>query len=193
MKKYLNNYSPSKYLVRKNCGFLFSGFINKRESANFLIEVFAKVASENVQFTLIGKIDSTFNKKYCEMLKNKKIQLLSSITRDKLATLMLENDVFIFQTLAERSARVIFKAIAAGMPIITTPQADSVVKNMAHGIIIEPGNEEKLKDALYFFINNTNKIKEFGESSRITIKENYNSTVYKKKIIKLYNSVLNTE
>ncbi|MDF1613096.1 glycosyltransferase family 4 protein [Stygiobacter electus] len=169
--------------------YLYAGSITKSKGVDNVIRAFTNLGEKNWTLTLAGNISKDM-RCIIKKIKDSRIKVLGGILRENLLRIMRYNDVLVFPSLAEGSARVVFEAMAAGMAIITTPQAGSVVENMKHGIIIDPGNEEQLKEAINFFIDNPEKIKEFGENSRITIKENYNSTVYKKKVIELYNSIL---
>jgi glycosyltransferase involved in cell wall biosynthesis len=45
-------------------------------------------------------------------------------------------DVFLLPSLSEGSANVCFEALAAGLPVITTPNAGSVVRDGVEGFIV---------------------------------------------------------
>jgi len=188
-ENYLSNFPAKEYVIKDKIKFLFAGSITKRKGADSLLDVFQKEFSQKCQLTLAGGIDSTLIP-MINAIKSDNIKLTGAVTRNELARLMLENDVLIFPTLAEGSARVVFEAMAAGMAIITTQNAGSVVESMKHGILIEPGDEHELRKAVNFFIDNPQKIKEFGENSRNTVTQQYNSSVYKRRILQLYNSIL---
>src|SRR5690606_7175785 len=53
-------------------------------------------------------------------------------------------DLFLLPSVCEGSATVVYEALAAGLPVITTPNAGSVVRNGADGFIVEPGNVEAI-------------------------------------------------
>ena len=70
---------------------------------------------------------------------------------------MSNSDIFLFPSLAEGSANVIFEAMASGCAIITTPNSGSIVKNNHNGFIINPGDAFQLKQKLNYLINNKKK------------------------------------
>lgn len=77
-----------------------------------------------------------------------KLNLYGYLSRDKLAELYSSHQIFIFPSLAEGSARVIFEALASGCFVITTPFSGSIVKNNINGFLVDAGNIKQLKNAI---------------------------------------------
>lgn len=57
-------------------------------------------------------------------------------------------DVFVFPSLSEGMAKVTLEAMAAGLPVITTPNSGSVVRDGLDGILVPPADEESLAEAM---------------------------------------------
>ncbi len=57
-------------------------------------------------------------------------------------------DVFVLPTLAEGSANVCYEALAAGLPVITTPNAGSIVRDGIEGFIVPARDVEGLAQRL---------------------------------------------
>jgi glycosyltransferase involved in cell wall biosynthesis len=60
----------------------------------------------------------------------------------------LAADVFVLPTIAEGSALVTYEALACGLPVITTPNCGSVVRDGIDGFIVPVRNVEALADAI---------------------------------------------
>lgn len=63
-------------------------------------------------------------------------RLTGQVPRPEVAGQYQWADVFVFPSLCEGSATVIYEALAAGLPVITTPHAGSVVRNGEDGFIV---------------------------------------------------------
>ena len=68
----------------------------------------------------------------------------------------LSADVFVLPTLAEGSAGVIYEALAAGVPIVTTRSAGSVITNGVEGLIVPERDPLALAEAIQSVIENRN-------------------------------------
>lgn len=82
------------------------------------------------------------------------------------------SDVFILPSYNEGLPISILEAMAYGMPVISTPIGGipEVVKDGKNGIIVEPGNEEQIWNAIKFFIDNPDKINVYGKNSLEIVK-----------------------
>ncbi len=57
-------------------------------------------------------------------------------------------DVFVLPTICEGSATVCYEAMAAGLPVITTPNAGSLVRDGVDGFIVPIRDAEALADKI---------------------------------------------
>ena len=88
---------------------------------------------------------------------------------DELVKFFSESDIFIFPTLGDYRALVGFEALSAGLPIIGSifdGASDEIISEGINGFIIDPQNTEMLANKIQFFIENQNKINEFGLASK---------------------------
>lgn len=63
-------------------------------------------------------------------------------------------DVFVLPTLAEGSAEAVYQALAAGVPVITTKSAGSVVRDGINGHVVPERDVDALAEALRSLISN---------------------------------------
>jgi glycosyltransferase involved in cell wall biosynthesis len=168
--------------------FLFAGGVGKRKGADKVLEVFERLGLTGWDLTLAGGVEPELKKKV-HKTSNPRIHVLGPVLRSKLAELMLENDVLVFPSLAEGSARVVFEAMGAGMAIITTPNAGSVVEHGKHGLVVPAGDTARLKEAVEFMMQHRDLVTEYGMKSRDLIRRDYSSTKYREGIVSLYRQV----
>ncbi|HDJ27930.1 MAG TPA: glycosyltransferase [Proteobacteria bacterium] len=115
------------------------------------------------------------------------------LSRAELARCMREADVFVFPSLAEGSARVVFEALAAGCYVITTPNSGSIVEDGVHGRLVPPGNAEALANAIRETLFMDRKaIAAVGMRNSELIRNEYRQVHYGDKLVELYRQVLET-
>lgn len=76
------------------------------------------------------------------------LDFLGRVPRDRIAEEYAAADVFVLPTLAEGSAGAVYEALAAGVPVITTPAAGSVVRDGVEGRIVPERDSDALARAI---------------------------------------------
>jgi glycosyltransferase involved in cell wall biosynthesis len=72
-------------------------------------------------------------------------------------------DVFVFPSLCEGSAMVTYEALAAGLPVITTPNAGSVVRDGVDGFIVPIRDAEAIAAKLDLLARDPSPGPDIGE------------------------------
>jgi len=75
-------------------------------------------------------------------------------------------DVFLLPTLCEGSATVCYEALAAGLPVITTPNAGSVVRDGLEGFIVPIRDPEAIAGRLELLARNRDLLKWMSKNAR---------------------------
>lgn len=94
------------------------------------------------------------------------IELRPKVRRADLAALMCESDVFVLPTLAEGSARVVTEAMVAGCAVVTTPNAGTPLRAPEGGLLVRPGNEDDLYQAIEILLEDPQRMREAGRHNR---------------------------
>lgn len=65
-------------------------------------------------------------------------------------------------------------------PVISTPVGGipEVVENKRNGILVEPGNQEEIADAIKYYIENKDEIKTQGENGYKIVKDFFPEKVF---------------
>ena len=113
--------------------FIFVGHICQRKGIKYLLEAFSRFSNANVELVLVGEIigEDEGVKKYRDLFTH-----ISSVSYGELAELYYSADVFVIPSLHEGSALVVFEALAAGLPVITTFNTGSIVRDNEEGFIV---------------------------------------------------------
>jgi glycosyltransferase involved in cell wall biosynthesis len=113
---------------------LFAGTASLRKGIAYLAhaaELLADCAPE-VEIFVAGYA----SKELRNRPESSRLRFLGHLSRDQMNSEFLRADVFVFPTLAEGSATVIYEALAAGVPVVTTAAAGSIMTDGNEGFII---------------------------------------------------------
>lgn len=190
IESYFRNHAGSRSGKEPEIRFLFAGGVGRRKGADILLDVAERLPESGWLLTLAGGIEMEL-KRRISSLRNPNIRVLGAVMRERLVELMLDHDVFVFPTLAEGSARVVFEAMAAGMAVITTPNAGSVVEHDTHGYLIDPGDRTALFEAMTRCFNNRNELRRYGAAAKELVFKRYHSGVYRDAIAGIYSALMN--
>lgn len=163
----------------------FAGSFSDRKGARILLEAISHLPRTGWTLCLAGTIEPHL-KMAVEFLESEyPVKHLGNLTREQLAQAMSASDVFVFPSLAEGSARVIFEAMACGCFIITTPNAGSIVENGVHGLLVPPGDVAALSQALKVTMEDS-AVSDVGVANAKLIYKFYRQQFYGEKLVALY-------
>ncbi|MBI3090851.1 MAG: glycosyltransferase family 4 protein [Candidatus Tectomicrobia bacterium] len=126
-------FRPRSVLEEKRLRVLFIGTVGLRKGVQYLGRAAAKLGKENYEFRVVGPVRLTpFGLQSLRHWGN----VVGPVPRSQVAEELGWADVFVFPSLCEGSATVCYEALAAGLPVITTPNAGSVVRDGVDGFIV---------------------------------------------------------
>jgi glycosyltransferase involved in cell wall biosynthesis len=121
---------------------LFVGDCSVRKGIAELLQAWRQLAWRDAELWLVGRIP----RQLAPLLRPaRSLPGLRPVgfVRDP-APWYAQADVFAFPTLEEGSALVTYEALASGLPVITTPEAGSVVRDGREGYLVPSGDPEAL-------------------------------------------------
>jgi glycosyltransferase involved in cell wall biosynthesis len=95
------------------------------------------------------------------------LEFLGHLSQAELAHEFANADVFAFPSLAEGAAGVTGEALGAGLPVVTTSQAGSVVRDGIEGHIIPARDPESLAEAVASIVENREKREAMSRAARL--------------------------
>jgi glycosyltransferase involved in cell wall biosynthesis len=138
---------------------LFAGTLCLRKGVPYLAEVATHMARE-VNFRAVGT--NGLSPHGLEQL-TRHVTYGGTIPRSQMIQVYQQADVFILPSLSEGSANVCYEAMAAGLPVITTPNAGSVVRDGVEGFIVPIRCSESLSQAIEAIIGNSELLESMRE------------------------------
>ena len=169
---------------------LFAGSFGKRKGADILLRALQKLGDADWELCIAGAIEPEVYEQYQHGAASGKIRHLGVLNRRELPKTMVKADLFVFPSLAEGSARVVFEALACGLPIITTPNSGSIVQDRKHGWLVPPGDAESLEHTLRHTMAYREDLPAIGTANASHIRMHYMQTHYGDNLIELYDRLL---
>lgn len=124
---------------------LFAGIVGLRKGVPDLLRALQCFKPGDVEVRIAGSIMLDVSKL---KLAGNEVQFLGRVPRSEMRELFRWADVFVLPSLVEGSATVTYEALMAGVPIITTPNAGSLVQDGVDGFIVPIRSPNLLADAI---------------------------------------------
>lgn len=125
---------------------LFVGGVGERKGISTLFSAMQKLKGTAIECRVVGPVvgDPEVLMRTCPT----NTRVVGPVPRTDIAREMLEADVFCLPSLCEGSATVTYEALAAGLPVVTTHNAGSIVRDGLDGILVPVADSGALAQAL---------------------------------------------
>ncbi len=184
-KKFVNR--KSQIVNRDKFVVLYVGEIRLGKGVQYLLEAWDELDLRDAELWLVGEVKRDIKKIAARYEGREDVKFLGF--RKDLPELMGQASVFAFPSLDEGSALVTYEAMAAGLPVITTPNAGSQVRDSIDGYLVPIRDSEALAERLEFFYNYPQQGAVMGESGRERIKD-FTWERYGENLVKAYIKML---
>jgi glycosyltransferase involved in cell wall biosynthesis len=132
--------------------FLYAGSITARKGVPVLLDAWRALAPREAELWLAGSV----GRRESHLVPSLKgLCVLGHVPHAQMAALYAQCDVFVLPSLFEGFGLVILEALAAGLPVISTPHtgAVDVLKNAALGHLVHAGSVEALLAAMRHYVD----------------------------------------
>ena len=142
---------------------LFVGAVNLMKGIRYLLEALRVLDTRQIGARLVGPIMASAEalaryRRYCS--------LLGPVPRSAVREHYQWADVFVLPSICEGSATVTYEALACGLPVITTPNAGSVVRDGIDGFIVPIRDAEAIAEKLDLLASNPKLLAEMSLNAR---------------------------
>ena len=165
---------------------LYAGVLIPRKGVIHLINAFARLADDfpALSLRIVGKDD---NPSYTKELKarvascglQQRVTFVDVVPQQILARFMEEAGIFVLPSYSEGLPRVVYEAMAAGLPVIATNVSGipEVVQDGMTGFLISPCDEKALEEKIRWLLMHEDDTRQMGKEAYIFAK-NFFSTPY---------------
>lgn len=173
---------------------LFLGEIGKRKGVYDLLDVLnanKHYYHDKIELRIGGNLEEDKLKQ--TLLKyglNEFVTFEGWISGEKKIDCLNWADIFVLPSYNEGLPIAILESMSYGVPVISTNVGGipEILHNHKNGILITPGNLEEIDSSIRYFINNKEKISEYGICAKESIKEYLAESVIEK-LQQLYISI----
>lgn len=169
---------------------VFAGAFEQRKGADHLAEALTGLGDVSWKLRLVGPIDEAMRARHAAFLADPRVDVVGRVGRGELAARLKATDVFLFPSLAEGSARVVFEALAAGCFVVTTRNSGSIVQDGVHGFLVKPDDPETTRGALRRAHADRDMIRKVGEANRAVVRDHHRQSGYGDALMAVYDRLL---
>lgn len=168
----------------------FAGAFERRKGADHLVDALSSLQDFPWTLELIGPISDAAKVKHASFLNDPRVAAVGRLGRQELAEQLSRTDIFLFPSLAEGSARVVFEALAAGCFVITTKNSGSIVEDGVHGFLVRPDDSTTTVDALRRAYKDREMVRTVGQQNHAAVRDRYRQAHYGQALNTLYDRLL---
>lgn len=167
---------------------LYVGRVVLRKGVRYLLEAWRTLDLPNAELVLVGKPD----KAGIELLRefDGQYRWVVSVPKYAVHEWFQRSDALILPSLAEGSALVTYEALASGLPIVTTPNSGSIVRDGIDGFVVPARDVRALRDSIRFLYENPEARRQFGVRGRELVTSAYTWEHYRTRVANAYSSIL---
>lgn len=163
---------------------LFVGMVSLRKGILDLLQAWRKLALPRGELWIVGKVDNEISPLLCSYRDDPSIRFFGHAARGA-SDFYSQVDAFALPSIVEGSAKTNYEAMAAGLPVITTLNAGSVVRDGVDGFIVPIRDPDVLAEKIRFLFESPDVAEEMGRSARQRVAE-YSWDHFEAQMIGLY-------
>jgi glycosyltransferase involved in cell wall biosynthesis len=110
----------------------FVGAVGLRKGAPTFFEVARRFHSSELNFTMVGPVE--FDRRMAD-IHNGRVELTGRVPRSYIHKWLEGFDIFFFPSTCEGSAGAVMEAMATGLPIVTSPNSGTLVRDGVEGFV----------------------------------------------------------
>jgi len=158
---------------------LYAGQLSQRKGIKYLLQAFKELRIPQSRLTLLGPVIGQ-GRGFAPY--EGLFQHVSGIPHHAMPEFYQKADVFVFPSLHEGSANVTYEALASGLPVITTFESGSVVRDSVDGYIVPAGHVEALKDRILNLYHDRDRRRQMAIEARRRA-EQFTWTAFRHRVI----------
>lgn len=147
---------------------LFVGQISQRKGIRYLLESFKRLKLKEAELILVGGVIGSGDclARYRDIFTH-----VHNVPYAEVHRYFSTASIFVYPSLHEGSALAIFEALASGLPVITTPNSGSVVRDGTDGYIVPIRDTEALMDRMQHLYDDEDLRQSMAQNARTRAEE----------------------
>jgi len=168
---------------------LFVGLISQRKGIKYLLEAVKQLGLSEIELVMVGRIDGI-----AQGLAPYRFYFthVPNLPHGEMHRVFESADAFVFPSLHEGSALATYEALASGLPVITTENAGSVVRDGVEGFVVPIRDVAALKEKILMLYQRPELRREMGVRARERA-EQFTWEAYRARLGELLGQVLGSD
>jgi glycosyltransferase involved in cell wall biosynthesis len=164
---------------RRPLRLLFVGGVSLRKGVQYFYEAIKKVACKQVSARIVGPliVQLPYQRLLAEVA-----ELTGQVPRQEVIRHYQWADVFVFPSICEGSATVTYEALAAGLPVITSPNAGSVVRDGVEGFLVPIRDAEALAAKIELLLQDRDLLAQMSQNAQARSRD-FNWERYEERLV----------
>jgi glycosyltransferase involved in cell wall biosynthesis len=172
----------------------YVGRVELTKGVPYLLQAWKQVDLANAELLLVGEIAPEMNsviQKYA--LPN--VRFSGTLPASRVAECYRTSHLFAFPSVNEGLARVLFEAMASGLPVVATDKsgAEDLITQAVDGTIVPARNPAALAAAILWHYHNPQASAAMGKAARVKVEQQFTLAHYAERMIDVYRSVAEVE
>lgn len=179
------NYAPSTKVSLSHSSdtheitFIFVGHLTANKAPDVLLNAAKILKERGLPFRLVfcgqGPLYEKLQKDVFVLQLTTEVELRGWVVDDALINALWDADVFVLPTHSEGMPNALLEAMAAGLPVITTPVSSipEIVTENENGLFVQPSDPIGLADAMEKMISSPQLREKMRKNNTVRIKEKH--------------------
>ncbi|HHC73771.1 MAG TPA: glycosyltransferase, partial [Thiothrix sp.] len=163
----VTNQAPVQHPFRA----IFLGLLTVRKGLKYLLEAWQALALPQAELLLVGTLHEELQPLLQPYLNHSSLTIRHIDFTPNPAELLRNADVFVFPSLDEGSAKVTYEAMACGLPVITTANSGSLVRDGQDGYIVPIRSRNALMEKLEYYYQHRDVCEQMGKTAQAYISQ----------------------
>lgn len=143
---------------------LYVGQISQRKGLKYILEAIKQIGDRSIELLMVGGMvgEGKGLRPYEGWYRH-----IPNVPHSEVPGLFRTADLFVYPSLHEGSANAIFEGMASGLPVLTTLNSGSMVRDGIEGHIVPIRDVTALADKILAFRNDADKRAAMGRAARV--------------------------
>jgi starch synthase len=168
----------------------FVGRVELAKGVGYLLQAWKRLALPNAELVLVGEVKPEMNS-LLRTYADSTLRTTGVLPPKELADWYRESDLFVFPSVNEGLAQVLFEAMSSGLAVVASDHsgADDLVTEGKEGFIVPARDVDRLTEAISWCYHHRDDLRVMGREARAKIESQFTLEHYNRRQIALYRSL----
>ena len=178
---------PSQPASREIFRVCFAGRVELLKGLPYLLQAWKQLALPKAELVLIGEVAPEMHR-FLKQWALPNTHVVGQLPRTELAKWYRASHLFVFPSVNEGLARVLFEAMACGLPMIATERsgAEDCITQGAEGNVVPARSVDALTEAILWHYANPEASAAMGRAARSRIEREFTLPHYVDRVMRIY-------